>query len=98
MSRVYRPMDSAWRWFMVDSLRWQQGELARAQLASTAGLENLPRVLKMMKAWRPSSPRSSVVVAVTEGSRGSDGGRPVMENHSGGPSLGVEQMGHIVLE
>jgi hypothetical protein len=43
MSRVYRPMDSAWRWFTVSSRQWQLEELTEARLASTVGPESSPR-------------------------------------------------------
>jgi hypothetical protein len=38
MSWVYRPMDSAWRWFIMNSWRWQPEELTEARLAGTAEL------------------------------------------------------------
>jgi hypothetical protein len=36
MSRVYRPMDLARHWFIVNSWWWKLEELAEARLACTA--------------------------------------------------------------
>jgi hypothetical protein len=43
MSRVYRPMDSVRRWFIVNSRRWPLEELAEARLAGTTEPGSSPR-------------------------------------------------------
>jgi hypothetical protein len=43
MSRVYKPMDSTRRWFIMNSRRWQLEELTEARLAGTAEPGSSPR-------------------------------------------------------